>query len=476
MKNRKRWILSIVILVILIGAAFFYSHQQQVKENAKQKAAQHPPLPVPALLKDTNPDPKVADFTLSAQQGKKSFVSGKMSTTYGYNGSYLGPVIRVKRGEQVNMIVKNKLKEVTTVHWHGLLVPGTADGGPHNQIAPGKTWKVSFMVNQPAATLWYHPHPMGKTGKQVYKGLAGLFYIDDQNSESLDIPNKYGKNDFPLVLQDRRFNKSGQLSYKLDMNDQMFGFQGTTELVNGAVKPQLKVKRGLVRLRILNGANGRTYHLHLSGKQTFTQIASDGGLLKSPVKLKNLTLSAGERAEILVDFSALESGGTLQLKNGKETLMYFKAKGKDNKQYRVPQKLATIDKIPVSEAVKTRTFVMKGMGPDVNINGKQMKMDRIDEKVKLNSVEIWNIKNASTSMGTKEMVHPFHIHGVQFQIISINGKTPPLNEQGWKDTVLVNPGETVKVIMRFPFKGIYMYHCHILEHEDLGMMGQYEVK
>lgn len=473
--KKRVWITAIILLaIVIIGGAVFYSWH--VKKSAEQKDAQHPALSIPAVLKDTNPDPDVADFTLTAQHGKKEFIAGKTSTTYGYNGNYLGPVIRVRKGEKVNMTVKNDLKEVTTVHWHGLLVPGSADGGPHNTILPGKTWKVSFTVSQQAATLWYHPHPMGKTGEQVYKGLAGLIYVDDQNSEKLDIPKDYGKNDFPLVLQDRRFTKNGQLSYKLDMNDQVFGFQGTTELVNGVIQPQLTVKRGLVRLRILNGSNGRTYNLHLSGNQTFTQIASDGGFLASPVKMKKLTLSAGERAEILVDFSKLRDGGMLQLKNGKETLMYFKVKGKYTKSYSVPRKLATIKKIPDSKAVKTRKFVMSGMGPNVSINGKQMDMNHIDETVKLHSIEIWEIKNASTSMGTKKMVHPFHVHGVQFQILSINGKTPPANEQGWKDTVLVNPGDTVKVIMRFPFKGIYMYHCHILEHEDLGMMGQYEVK
>lgn len=474
MNKTKLGALILIVVIVGIGGVFFYNGYVKISTN--HKAAQHPDLPIPAVLKDTNPDPNAAEYTLTAQQGKKAFISRKTTATYGYNGDYLGPVIRLKTGEKVNIIVKNKLPEATTVHWHGLIVPGSADGGPHAAIQPGKTWKAKFTVSQQAATLWYHPHPMGKTGEQVYKGLAGLIYVDDKHAESLDIPKDYGKNDFPLVLQDRRFNKNGQLVYKLNMTDEMYGFQGTTELVNGAVKPQLTVRRSLVRFRILNGANGRTYNLHLSGNRTFVQIASDGGFLKTPVQMKKLTLSPGERAEILVDFSKMKNGSTLRLQNGKETLMYFKVKGKADQTYKVPQKLAVIEKMPVQEAVKTRKFVMSGMGPNVSINGRQMNMDRIDETVKLHSVEIWEIQNQSTSMGTKKMVHPFHVHGVQFQILSTNGKTPPANEQGWKDTVLVHPGDTVKVIMRFPFKGIYMYHCHILEHEDLGMMGQYEVK
>lgn len=443
--------------------------------NNKSLEQDGQPLPIPPLLKDENDEPGKAEFTLIAQKGSKAFINGKETDTYGYNGDYLGPVIRVREGDQVSVKVKNELDEGTTVHWHGLEVDGDQDGGPHTGIEEGTTWNPKFKIEQPAATLWYHPHLLHKTGEQVYKGLAGLFYIDDEISDKLDIPKEYGKNDFPLVIQDKKFDSDGKFEYDLGMHDVMMGLQGETVLVNGTVNSYLQVPRGRVRLRLLNGSNARIYQFNFDNNMPFHQIGSDGGLLEKPVKMERVILSPAERAEIIADFSNFKSGDTVQLTEQGAPFMKFIISGEQGDNGKMPDLLATIPRIDPLKAVRTREFVFQGMGSSVNINGKQMDMDRIDEELKLNSTEIWEISNASSGMMGGGMAHPFHAHGVQFQILDRDGNPPPANEMGWKDTILVASGEKVRAIATFDKKGLFMYHCHILEHEDAGMMGQFKV-
>ncbi|HLR73509.1 MAG TPA: multicopper oxidase domain-containing protein [Pseudogracilibacillus sp.] len=438
--------------------------------NAKETA-----LPIPPLLKDHDPDPNKAEFHLNAQNATKEFVPGKKTETMGYNGDYLGPVIRVRKGEEVSVKVKNELDDVTTIHWHGLEVDGDQDGGPHSGIQPGESWSPEFKIEQPATTLWYHPHPEQETGKQVYKGLAGLFLIEDEVSDSLDIPKEYGVDDVPLVLQDKRFNSDEGIDYNLGMRDVMNGLQGDTMLVNGAVNPFLEVPRGMMRLRLLNGSNASVYELNFNNHQSFHQIASDGGFLEKPEKMDKIVLGPAERAEILVDFSDLKKGEAVQLNNKESEFMKFKANDDDPKNYTIPSDLTSIEKMGPDQAVKTRKFAFEGMGPRVNINGKQFDAGRIDEELKINDTEIWEITNESGMGMMGEMIHPFHAHGAQFQVLDRDGNPPPANETGWKDTVLVHPDEKVRVIATFKHPGDFMYHCHILEHEDAGMMGQFKI-
>lgn len=189
-------------------------------------------------------------FELVARKGETAFFKGKKTETYGYNGSYLGPVIRVRKGEEIDITLRNQLNEPTTVHWHGLRVDGVMDGGPHYPIAAGKMRNVRFRVEQPAATLWYHPHPHGKTGEQVYKGLAGLFLVDDEISEALPLPKEYGVNDIPLIIQDKRFTENGKLLYKTHMMDVVRGMMGNVLVVNGVVNPRLEVDARNIRFRL----------------------------------------------------------------------------------------------------------------------------------------------------------------------------------------------------------------------------------
>jgi blue copper oxidase len=492
---KKIYLYIAFILIVLVGAIFLITtitkdpqDKTETKSNEDiSSLVESKPLPIPPILEDLDPDPNKAEFHLTAQKGKTEIIDGVKSNTLGYNGNFLGPIIRVYEGEQVKVKMTNNLDEATTLHWHGLRVDGEADGGPHSGIKPGETWEPEFTIEQPAATLWYHPHMMQMTAKQVYEGLSGLFIIDDKVSDNLAIPKDYGINDFPLIIQDKKLDSSGDLAYNPGMNDIMMGLYGNAFLVNGAISPYLDVPKGMVRLRLLNGSNGRTYEFELSNGQAFYQIASDGGLLEKPIEMTSLRMSPAERAEILIDFSVLETGDVVKLMDaGTELsdtvsekteveLMEFVVSDPPSEVYEIPEQLTTIQRTNPDSAVVTRDMVLAGVGATLTINDKIMDMTRIDEVVKWNDTEIWEVKNQRTGLNGG-MPHPFHLHGVQFQILDRDGTPPPANESGWKDTILVHPGETVRIITKFTHKGIFMYHCHILEHEDAGMMGQYEVK
>ncbi len=359
-------------------------------------------LPIPAILEDKNPDPNQADFELVVWKSTTAFFKGKYTETYGYNGDYLGPTIRVKKGQEVNIRVKNLLDEETTVHWHGGLVPGEMDGGPLQVIPAGGEWNPHFTIEQPSATLWYHAHTMGQTGPQVYKGLAGLFIIDDEVSENLNIPKDYGINDIPLIIQDKRFAEDGSLLYLTNTHDKAMGMLGDTILVNGAISPVLEVSTVKMRFRIVNGSNARVYVFSLSDNSKFNQIASDNGFLESPVELEVLKLVPGERAEIIIDFSNYSVGDTVTLESLGFKIMDFSVMTEAEDTTTIPEKLTTINKIPESSAVKTRSFVLGGKGALVNINGLQMNlqtvMDTIHEFVNFGETEIWEIKEANTGM------------------------------------------------------------------------------
>jgi bilirubin oxidase len=428
-------------------------------------------------------------FDLNIQVGKSSILPNKTTQTLGINQIFLGTTLRASKGDRVYFRVKNNINKPATLHWHGMKLPAKADGGPHQEIKPNNTWHTDFEIIQPAATLWYHSHQMHKTGEQVYQGLAGMFIIDDKESQKLGLPNEYGVDDVPVIIQDRDFNSDGSFRYMRGMRDRMMGKRGNTILVNGVVTPILKAQRSLLRLRLLNGSNARTYHLKFNDNRNFHIIGSDGGLLEKSHKVKSVRLSPAERVEILLEVAAAEKpilqhqnarySDGMMASSGSFDIMQIDASGIKPSVGVIPKKLVEhqlIDKNKVDK-VRQMNLQMK-MGPMAmfgnafSINGKAMDKNRIDEVVQAGSVEVWQIRNASM------MAHPFHIHNVQFKIISRSGVIKD-HELGFKDVVLVHSNEVVEVIMQFPdFKDKnipYMYHCHILEHEDGGMMGQFVV-
>jgi len=332
---------------------------------------------------------------------------------------------------------------------------------------------VKFTVNQEASTLWFHPHPEGATAEQVYKGLAGLIYVEDEKSKNLDLPKEYGINDFPLVFQDRQFNEEKQFDYQTVINED--GTIGDTLLINGTLYPKLTVSKEKVRLRLLNGSNARNYSFKLNTGESFQQIATDGGFVNDPTTMREITLTPGERAEIIIDFSRYESSSEIALINEEDTnLLLFKIEEHKTNPSDLPKSLnnfAVTDEernLPV-----TKKLELFGMGAMVTINGKKFDINRIDFTQKQGVTEIWEIYNKPDAMGG--MTHPFHIHGTQFKIISVDGNEPQVNEQGWKDTVAIDTGETLQLAVKFNNKGVYMFHCHVLEH-DSGMMGQVKIK
>lgn len=455
------------------------------------------PLKIPPLIEGTGGANKIYELAVAA--GNSTFLPGLTTPTFGINGAYLGPTIRARSGDRVTMRVKNNLMEPTTLHWHGLHVPARHDGGPHQVIEPGDIWEPSFEIKQNASLCWYHSHLGEHTGEQVLRGLAGLFLIEDDDSRALQLPSDYGVDDIPLIIQDRRFDADGNFEYLSNLSDVELGYMGDVILVNGTVAPHLELRRQRTRLRILNGSNARIYTLGRDDGADLVVIGSDGGLLERPVRMRRVRLSPGERIELLIEM-APDRTVTLTSYPAAPVDAPMRGMAVNNETFRIvelragrlepasapiPDRLIRVPQWNPAQASRTRRFTLdmatmsmgSTIGPimdgSMGINGRSMDMDRIDERVPLGSVEIWEIRNTTT------LAHPFHIHDVQFRVLDRDGASPQPHEQGLKDTVLIDPGSTVRIIAEFADFADpdhpYMYHCHILEHEDAGMMGQFVV-
>ncbi|EKN4207514.1 multicopper oxidase CueO [Yersinia ruckeri] len=506
-------------------------------------ASEMPRLPIPPLLA---PDAN-RKIQLRLQTGSMMWVPGQTTQTWGINGGFLGPAIRLQRGKPVTIEVNNTLPEATTVHWHGLEIPGEVDGGPQALIAAGATRTVSFTVDQPAATCWFHPHTHNKTGYQVTMGLGGLVLIEDEESSKLALPKQWGVDDIPVILQDKLLNQDGQIDYQLDVMTAAVGWFGDKMFTNGAQYPQQITPRGWVRLRLLNGCNARSLNLALSNGRPMYVIASDGGFLPEPVVVTELPILMGERFEILVDMSDGNSLDlvTLPVKQMGMTLAPFDQPlpvlrlqpSLSAGSKTLPDQLIALPVLPSLDGLKERWFqlmmnpqldmlgmqalmtryghqAMAGMNMDQHggmamnesgkgrmagmdyaamghgnmagmepgakaadsfdfshanmINGKAFSMTEAAFDVRQGQYEKWTISGEGDMM-----LHPFHIHGTQFRILTENGQPPAAHRRGWKDTVRVE-GARSEVLVRFnhlaPASQSYMAHCHLLEHEDTGMM------
>lgn len=473
-------------------------------------------LKIPPLLTGSRRDGR-QHFELQMQRGSSQFLSGLETPTYGLNGDFLGPTIRFRNGDDVAMHVRNSLGEPTTLHWHGLHVPAQADGGPHQVIEDNSSWEPEFQIMQNAGTFWYHSHLLGKTGEQVYKGLAGMIIIDDDETQNLELPSEYGVDDIPLVVQDRRFNEDGSFRYAGMRMDTMMGVLGNTILVNGTASPHFVPTTEKVRFRLLNGSNARTYNFAFSDGRRFQQLSCDGGYLEQPHEMATLVLGAGERCEIVVDFSdrvpvdllslplpadsPFRARGMMANMQGMGsdafTIMSIRPQSNLARSENLPARLTQVPRYDEVGIDRVREFTLGmamgmgmrgrggpgggrgrgmsgGMGGEFSINGKSMDLEVINERIPVGSTELWEITNDTM------MMHPFHVHHGQFQIRDRNGRQPDAHERAFKDTVKVGPGEKVRIVMEFEHFAdpelAYMYHCHILEHEDAGMMGQFVVE
>ncbi|MGV0745244.1 multicopper oxidase family protein [Mycolicibacterium sp. XJ870] len=439
-------------------------------------------LPIPPLADSTVGPDGTRRFTLRAAAGTTEILADKSTATYGYNGAMLGPTLRARRGESVAVAFENALPEPTTVHWHGMHLPARCDGGPHQTVAPGARWEPRWTIRQPAATLWYHPHPHGETEKQIYRGLAGMFIVDDDESPGA-LPHDYGVDDIPLIIQDRRFTASGALD-ESDATD--VGLLGDTIVTNGVAGAHLPVHSERIRLRILNGSGGRLYNLGFSDDREFQVVGSDGGLLPAPATVNRIQLSPGERAEIVV---AMQAGADVTLRSfpirDRAGLDESEAArfGIDDAfdildvhpartlraSAALPAQLATLVTPGTSEVSAQRSFDLQWF----MINGNRMDMNRIDFQPTVDTDEIWTVRNVDN------WPHNFHVHDTQFRILDIDGAPPPPELAGYKDTVYTPPGQRIRLAIRFSDYTDptypYMYHCHLALHEDQGMMGQFLV-
>jgi len=461
-------------------------------------------------------------FNLQLQNSTTSFFAGIETATSGYNGSYLGPTLLMTRGDSVVMNVTNTMPFATTTHWHGMHLPAKMDGGPHQLIEQNTTWVATWKVKNRASTYWYHPHPhpdgfpidpLSSTGWQVYQGMAGMLIVKDTETDTLGLPSEYGVDDIPIILQDRSFTADSTEFAPVPPQGQGVANlrRGFTILVNGVVTPALNSHAQMIRLRILNASNARTYRLGFSDNRSFSIVGSDGGILDAVSTATRLDISPAERYEIVVDFSDAKGNSIKLMSFNSEIESHTYSNRLSGTIYWVSPLLDDYDTSdfdimtfdigdPTANAVTSfdqnlteivrvdpltadnlnnpRTFVLAapaGTGNGFTINGLPFDADRIDDVINLGALEVWDISN------TSNMAHPFHIHGNSFQVVSrTNGVRPVLDyELGWKDVVVVHSEETVRIIKSFEDyadpEAPYMSHCHILEHEDVGMMTHWVV-
>lgn len=435
------------------------------------------PLAIPPLASGTRRG-GVRTFALTAAPGTSAFHPGVGTPTWGYGVAFGGPTLRATRGERVRVHVTNGLPETTSTHWHGMTLPAEHDGGPHSPIEPGATWSPEWTIEQPAATLWYHPHPHGATERHVHRGLAGLFLVDDPEGAP-PLPHRYGVDDVPLVVTDRTFTASGAFDTQ---RRSAHGLVGDTLLVNGTVAPYLAVSSSRIRLRVLNASPARCYRFARSDDRPMVLVGTDSGLLAAPRTVSSALLTPGERAELLLDLDpgrpvTLRSlpqdlgavSGTERSIGAQDTLdvLQIRPAGVLEPAPPLPDALPHEPGPDEAAATGVRRFTL---GNDV-INGKAMDMTRVDEVVHAGAVEIWELVNVHSRP------HNMHVHDARGQVVEAGGRVVPPAERTWKDTVYVPPRTTVRVLLRFgrhpdperPF----MYHCHLLYHEDQGMMGQF---
>ncbi len=467
------------------------------------------------------------DLELTASPAASQLLSGRTTNTWAYTSrvlagdpmaatpiadGFLGPVIRARRGQTMRVRFINGLPEPSIVHWHGLHVSADMDGHPRDAVGPGGEFDYEFPITDRAGTYWFHPHPHGRTGAQVYNGLAGLLLVSDEEEDAARLPS--GDYDIPLVIQDRSFDATNQFTSTPTGHGGHFGGAlGDTILVNGRVGFTLEAQRSVYRLRLVNASNSRIYKLGWSDETPLTVIATDGGLLEAPVARPYVTLAPGERVDVIADFRRYRKGtslrmlsrafsgadmggmmGNSRIPNGSEFPVFtvrLRRRGPQN--FEMPSRLSTITRYRLEDATNAASprRLALTMSPPFgwSINGRTFEMDEVlpDEVVRPGALEAWDIENTSGGFHGGGMAHPIHLHGFQFQVVErqVDARfesgwrsvSAGFVDEGWKDTVLVMPGERVRVLVRFDdFTGVYLVHCHNLEHSDAGMARNFEVR
>ena len=440
--------------------------------------------------------------------------------------AYQNPILRIESGARFTASLDNALTEPTIIHWHGLHTPARMDGHPRDTIAPGARYDYDFTVRNRGGTYWYHTHAHELTAKQAYNGLASFFLVDDENQRTLAkaLGLQLGVTDLPLVIQDKQFDAQGALVYRPNAHESMMGWLGDIVLANLTPNAVHTVTPRTYRLRLLNGSNARIYRLAFVKAEAslpFTVIGTDGGLIERPETVTEAFLAPGERLDVLFDAGQAQPGDSVFLSSlafdpmeneggmggmgnqGMSRMMAgmgssrlplgvafnvlkLSVTASERLVATLPATLSEIKPIRTEGALE-RKIELSMQHMRFLINGRTFRMDEIAFEVKRGAVEIWRISNPAVGMP-----HPMHIHGFSFQVLERLGSPPQwsatarfgkgraVSDLGWKDTVLVWPGETVRIAIDFahdfPGSQTYVFHCHNLEHEDAGMMINFRVQ
>ena len=458
-------------------------------------------LPIVPVLTPTRTDASTDYYEVAVRPASARILPGRTTSIWGYNGAFPGPTIEARQGRRVSLRLRNELPVPIVNHLHGGRTPPESDGYPTDLILPTgfdpphmhdphahvaqEQREYIYPNDQRAATLWYHDHRMDFTAPQVWRGLEGFYILRDDEEAQFRLPA--GDKEIALLICDRSFDADGSFLYpSLDPSlrgqagvtmDYMGGVLGDVILVNGAPWPKLEVANTRYRFRILNASNARRYELALDpapgSAASFVQIGSDGGLLDKPAAHRTIRIAPAERFDVIVDFSRYRVGSSITLLNeaaagGQGKIMRFDVTRQERDDSAIPQKLSPLDFPDARSAVTTRVFDFsyRGMRGWL-INRKPYDPSRMDAQPKLDSTEIWRLQT--------DFNHPLHLHLVHFQVLSHSGRPGPY-DAGWKDTIDLGPGQAADILVRFSgYRGRYVFHCHNLEHEDMAMMGNFEV-
>ncbi len=425
--------------------------------------------------------PVITGGDLNIASGSYAVYPDAMSNLLMINNEFPSPTIKLKFGDTFNATIHNNLSAESVLHWHGVAAPAAMSGHPANVVAPGTSYSVNFPIVQRSSINFYHAHPHMATGQQVSMGLAGFFLIEDDDELALGLPS--GAYDVPLMIQDKRVDANRQFIYEPNGADMASGWLGDTIMVNGTPNPFLAVAPTLYRFRIVNASNARFYKLALSDSATFTVIGNDGGFLPAPVSLASVNLAPAERLDILIDFSSYAQGQTTTLQSIAFTmsdppgsgsipqgaamdLLEFQVNQTGVSGGSIPTVLPTIVSYNAADIKQTRIWTFAAMH---YINNRSYDVTRVDADIPFGQLEKWTFKSVGNT-------HPVHIHGTEFQVIDRNGSPPDPWELGWKDVIRLDPQGTVDVLVQFNnYPGLYVIHCHKLEHADEGMMSNFTI-
>ncbi len=425
------------------------------------------PMPVSQVLRPTRTTSDTDYYDLDIREADVEILPGTTTRVYTYGGQYPGPTIRARTGRQVKVRYRNQLPVETNVHLHGGHTPADSDGHPMALIAPGGYRDYTYPNRQRGTALWYHPHGHGTEAEQVYRGLHGFYLLEDDQERNLRLPS--GKYDVPILLRN--------VAVDPDTGELIMAefFDRPILQVNGKPQPHFEVAARKYRFRLLNASDHATFSLTLPGGR-LVQIGSDGGLLPAPVSRSEITITSGERVDLVVDFSRLPIGTQLFLNDAAAgDILRFDVTRHADDDSRLPAVLRALPALPPATVQRDVTLSFD-LDPDHTaglINGKPYDPDRVDFTVRRGTTEIWQVNNGDVEVGIE---HNFHMHLVQFRVLDRNGQPPTDGDRGLKDTVPIGPGESVRLQATFTdYLGEYVYHCHFLPHAAFGMMAQMNV-